>query len=140
VNTPPTDREAMDHDAAAAVLRSRLDHPAALAAAIGISPETMRRMIDGEWIGSDNLAAVMRYLQPPHSPHSHSGSRSPAADDDCIAIHDDDTPFGALHEYASARYVRAASQSERDASRRAAESDGGAGVIVVKGTACYVQE
>lgn len=58
----PTDREAMDHDTAAAVLRSRYDRTADLAAAIGISPEAMRRLIDGQWIGRDNLAAVMRYL------------------------------------------------------------------------------
>lgn len=58
----PTDREAMEHDTAAAVLRSRQGRPADLAAAIGISPEVMRRLIDGQWIGRDNLAAVLRYL------------------------------------------------------------------------------
>lgn len=81
----PTDREAMDHDAAAAVLRSRQGRPADLAAAIGISPEVMRRLIDGRWIGRDNLAAVLRYL---HGSPSQPAPRPTTPDADGITITD----------------------------------------------------
>ena len=39
--------------------------------------------------------------------------------------------YGDLHDYATGAYIRPATRSERDASREAAESDGGAGVILV---------
>lgn len=48
--------------------------------------------------------------------------------------------YGDLHDYATAEWIRAATRDERDASREAAESDGGAGVIDVDGRSCYVEE
>lgn len=47
--------------------------------------------------------------------------------------------YGDLHDYRTGRYIRPATQDERDASCRAAESDGGAGVIEVCGRRCYVE-
>ena len=40
-------------------------------------------------------------------------------------------PYGDLHDYLTGDYLREATQQERDASRAAAEMDGGAGVILV---------
>lgn len=48
--------------------------------------------------------------------------------------------YGDLMDYSTAKTIRPATQSERDASREAAESDGGAGVILVDGKSCYVEE
>lgn len=39
--------------------------------------------------------------------------------------------YGDLHDYDTGDYIRPATAAERDASRRAAECDGGAGVIRV---------
>jgi hypothetical protein len=51
-----------------------------------------------------------------------------------------ETNHGDLHDYTSGSYIRPATEAERDASRAAAESDGGAGVILVDGRSCYVQD
>ena len=53
--------------------------------------------------------------------------------------------YGHLHDYATGRYIRPATQRERDESREAAQWDGGAGVIVVRWggqrpQSCYVEE
>lgn len=53
--------------------------------------------------------------------------------------------YGHLHDYATGRFIRPATQRERDESREAAEWDGGAGVIVVRWggqcpQSCYVEE
>ncbi len=52
--------------------------------------------------------------------------------------------FGDLHDYYTGAEIRRATKSERDDSRSAAESDGGAGVIIVEidgeERSCYVQE
>lgn len=45
-----------------------------------------------------------------------------------------------LHDYRSGDHIRPATASEAEASRHAAESDGGAGVIMVDGRPCYVQD
>ena len=43
-----------------------------------------------------------------------------------------------LHRYSDGEYLREATEEERLASDEAAESDGGAGVIIVEGVRCYV--
>lgn len=50
------------------------------------------------------------------------------------------TTHGDLMDYATARRIRSATAEEARQSREAAESDGGAGVILVDGRACYVEE
>jgi hypothetical protein len=45
-----------------------------------------------------------------------------------------------LHDYATGEFLRDATVEEQAASIRAAESDGGAGVIVVNGRSCYVED
>jgi len=45
-----------------------------------------------------------------------------------------------LHRYADATEIRDATADELRESVSAAESDGGAGVILVDGIACYVME
>lgn len=49
-------------------------------------------------------------------------------------------PNGTLRDYETGANVRPATAAEQEASRRAAESDGGAGVITVDGRACYVED
>jgi len=48
--------------------------------------------------------------------------------------------YGTLKNYATGQTIRPATQAEQRASAQAAESDGGAGVIVVDGVACYVED
>jgi hypothetical protein len=45
-----------------------------------------------------------------------------------------------LHNYNTGEYIREATDEECEASVKAAESDGGAGVIVVDGVSCYVED
>jgi len=52
----------------------------------------------------------------------------------------DETNYGDLRSYHDASYIRPATEAERDASREAADHDGGAGVIDVDGVSCYVQD
>lgn len=47
---------------------------------------------------------------------------------------------GDLMDYTTAETIRAATPQETQASREAAQRDGGAGVITVDGRRCYVQE
>jgi len=51
-----------------------------------------------------------------------------------------ETNYGDLMSYSTASYIRPATEAERDASRAAADHDGGAGVIDVDGVSCYVQD
>jgi hypothetical protein len=44
-----------------------------------------------------------------------------------------------LFNYDTGTYIRPATQAELEASREAAKSDGGAGVITVDGVRCYVE-
>lgn len=46
----------------------------------------------------------------------------------------------ALHNYKTGEVIRPATAEELAASIEAAKADGGAGVIVVDGVSCYVQE
>lgn len=48
--------------------------------------------------------------------------------------------WGWLHRYSDGQRMRKATRAERDASRAAAQSDGGRGVFAVLGVACYVAE
>jgi hypothetical protein len=52
----------------------------------------------------------------------------------------DTANFGDLMDYNTAETIRPATQSEQQASREAAETDGGAGVISVDGRSCYVAD
>ena len=47
---------------------------------------------------------------------------------------------GDLMDYATAERIRSATPAEHEASIAAAGSDGGAGVILVDGRKCYVQD
>jgi hypothetical protein len=47
---------------------------------------------------------------------------------------------GTLKNYATGQTIRPATQAEQRASAQAAEGDGGAGVIMVDGVACYVED
>jgi hypothetical protein len=47
---------------------------------------------------------------------------------------------GSLHDYQTGAYIRPATADERAESVEAAEHDGGAGVILVDGRSCYVQD
>jgi hypothetical protein len=48
--------------------------------------------------------------------------------------------YGDLRDYETGSYLRPATEAEQKASRDAAESDGGAGVIEVGGRGCYVED
>lgn len=50
------------------------------------------------------------------------------------------TTYGDLMDYATAAYIRPATAAERAASIEAAKHDGGAGVIIVDGRSCYVED
>lgn len=51
-----------------------------------------------------------------------------------------DTEHGTLRRYLDGSFIRFATAEERDASIRAARRDGGAGVILVDGERCYVED
>ena len=50
------------------------------------------------------------------------------------------TTHGTLCNYRTGDEIRPATQDEQEASRAAAETDGGAGVIEVDGVFCYVED
>jgi hypothetical protein len=54
------------------------------------------------------------------------------------ALHTTCETFGDLYDYLTGTCIRPATQEESQASEMAAESDGGAGVILVDGRSCYV--
>lgn len=45
-----------------------------------------------------------------------------------------------LHDYQNGDYIRRATEAEATASIDATEHDGGAGVIIIDGRRCYVEE
>lgn len=47
---------------------------------------------------------------------------------------------GTLRRYSDGSFIRPATEEERNASIRAARRDGGAGVILVDGARCYVED
>lgn len=48
--------------------------------------------------------------------------------------------YGDLKDYTTGAYIRPATADEQAASRKAAEKDGGAGVIEIDGRSCYVED
>lgn len=48
--------------------------------------------------------------------------------------------YGTLNDYRTGKVIRKATKKERDASKKAAKADGGAGVIKVDGQSVYVED